>query len=491
MQHSIRKRLLVGSIIAVGVVLAIACVALYSWVSPRIGQQFDQALLARAQAMISLTHYRAGQVRLDYQRQLAAEAATHVSETLFELWTADGRLLARSPSLQGQALGDPGSNWEPGTHYYFHDLPSGVPGRLLRVLFAASPEAEPGKLPRSRSSEPLPRLKLLVALDRRPLEQQLWQLALYLGAAALLLLLLTGVLLAFAIRKGLQPLEALGQRFDRLQPGNLQQAGEIEPQWLELEDISRQYNALLQRLEQGFARERDTSATIAHELRGPITQLRNLAQLAQRHPEDHALMSDFLPRIVESTQRMESTVDGLLGMARAEAAGSHPRASVTVLETVVSEVWERLARSSDSRGKRLAASLPKDLVVYSDADLLDGILGNLFDNALSYSPASAIIRCKAGADGDKAWLMLANPAPSLQSRDLPQMFKRLWSKPMDGVGPDGHHAGLGLPLVSLYAEALGLRMEHTLSESGEFAITLHGFRRVVNRPAATLYEQGD
>jgi signal transduction histidine kinase len=485
MQHSIRKRLLVGSITVVSVMLAIACLALYSWVAPRIGQQFDQALLARGQALISLTRYRNGQPQLDYERQLAAEAATHVSATLFELWSADGQLIARSPSLQGRPLGDPGSDWAQGSDYYFHDLPDGVPGRLLRVVFAVSPGSVEGKALPANPGVALPQLKLLVALDRQPLEQQLWHLVLYLGAGALLLLLLTGVLLSFAIRKGLQPLTALGQRFDRLQPGNLQQADEIEPQWLELEDISRQYNGLLQRLEQGFARERDTSATIAHELRRPITQLRNLAELAQRHSDDHALMGDFLPRIVDSTQRMEGTVDGLLGMARAEAAGSHPRASVMVLETVVSELWERLARAPQSRSKRLAAALPKDLVVYSDAALLDGILSNLIENALSYSPQSAIIRCRAGADGDKAWLTLANPAPSLRPEHLPQLFKRLWSRQLEGADADSHHAGLGLPLVGLYAEALGLRIEHALAENGEFSITLHGFRRVTNRSADT------
>jgi len=481
MQHSIRKRLLVSSMLVVSVVLTVACLALYSWVAPRIGQQFDQALLARAQALISLTQYRNGQVHMDYERQLAAEAVTRASATQFELWTADGKLLQRSPSLNGQSLGDPGSNWEQDTDYYFHQLPGGVPGRLLRVLFTVS----------TSGKAPPPRLKLLVAMDRYPLEQQLWHLALYLGAGALLLLLLTGALLSVAIRKGLQPLELLGQRFDRLQPGNLGQAGEIDPHWLELEDISRQYNELLQRLEQGFAREQDTSATIAHELRAPITQLRNLAELAQRHPDDLALMNDFLPRIVDFTRRMESTVDGLLGMARAEAAGSHPRATVTVLETALGEVWGRLSQLPESRGKRLAAALPKDLVVYSDADLLDGILSNLVDNALRYSPASAIIRCRAGAEGDKAWLTLANPAPALEVRDLPQMFKRLWSKqpePAEGGDEQRHHAGLGLPLVSLYAEALGLRVEHQLSENGEFAITLHGFRRVTNRNATPAIE---
>ena len=86
-----------------------------------------------------------------------------------------------------------------------------------------------------------------------------------------------------------------------------------------------------------------------------------------------------------------------------------------------------------------------------------------------------------------AWLMLANPAPSLQRQDLARMFTRLWSKqPARSASAalgdsDSHHAGLGLPLVALYAEALGLRIEHQLSDAGEFSVTLHGFRRVTNR----------
>ena len=211
----------------------------------------------------------------------------------------------------------------------------------------------------------------------------------------------------------------------------------------------------------------DFTADVAHELRTPIAELRTLAEVALRWPEG----SDARQNLREALQiasRMQNLVHALLAITRCEAGVEPVRPEQVDLVSVVREAWKPFAKTADDRSLVVGWDLPESAIIQSDPAMLESLLANVVSNATAHSPAGGHVDCRLSCDDTRCDIFVSNSCQGLSRRDLSRMFEPFWRG--DPARSGGVHCGLGLSLVSAYANALGCSVDAELSEDKIFRI---------------------
>jgi signal transduction histidine kinase len=306
-------------------------------------------------------------------------------------------------------------------------------------------------------------LYLAIGTPTADLQAQLGLLrAIMLGAGALAILA-TVVIVHYAVRSGLKPLNSLTGELDSIQPDQLGRRLETSHLPTELKPVGKSLNDWLQRLEASFERERRFSSHAAHELRTPLAELRAIAELGTLFP-DEATPERFGEMLAVSDE-LAALLERLSLLSRTES-GRHPVSREPVdLRAVVDLALERVSRLAEERGIRFQTEIDAS-PFSSDPVLWATMLQNLISNAAAYSPIASQVRITA-APGE---LTVENSAPDLTQTDVTLIFERFWRK--DAARNDREHSGLGLSIVQATAKALGGECHAVLSPKGVLKITV-------------------
>jgi len=215
-------------------------------------------------------------------------------------------------------------------------------------------------------------------------------------------------------------------------------------------------NALMKRLDESITAQREFAGNVAHELRTPLAGIRAQADYALANA-DPAVWHEQLQGIARGQERASHLVEQLLGLALADEARASLRLIPVAINEVARDVLLRYMPKADAAGVDLGGEgLDECVVVQADAALLEGLLVNLLDNALRYgvAPQPQVTVAVTQADGVVS-LSVTDNGPGLTAQEAEQLRQR-WA-----LGPAGQRlgegAGLGLAIVSRYAELLGAR----------------------------------
>jgi signal transduction histidine kinase len=240
--------------------------------------------------------------------------------------------------------------------------------------------------------------------------------------------------------------------------------------------LARRLDDLLDRLKQAIERERLFSSNVAHELRTPVAELRNLSEVAARWPGDTEAIRAFFGDVEHVAGQMEGLIANLLALARSEAGADALNPEEAVLEDLTRGVWERLKARAAERGLSLDLQARGQGVLVTDVGMLRLILQNLLGNAIEYAPQGSAVACAVSMEDPGFRLSVSNRAPALRQEDVGRLFDRFWRK--DEARGGGQHAGLGLTLVRSLCSTLGYRVEPSLGPDRVLSIQVSGPRVV-------------
>jgi two-component system sensor histidine kinase QseC len=396
----------------------------------------------------------------------------------FELWLGDGSLLQRSPSFHASDQVRAASlarSPSPAPTPSFRDvrLPDGRRGRQVQLDFVPSVDSDDAPAPAPEpAADPLshPAVTLLVARERQQLDAAIRWLDLTVAALGIGLLLGLAGLMQLALRVGLRSLDRLTGQVRALDVSSLAARIDVAKPPREIAVVVEQVNALLARLEAGFARERRLSSDIAHELKTPIAELRNLSEVGARWPEDRATVRQFFEDAGAIAQQMERIVVHLLALARYDEGRERVWTAPVQVAEVVDAAWKPLAREALAKGLELRQEIPPTLKLETDPEKFALIVANLLSNAVAYSRPGGVVTCASEETPDRASVTFGNQAENLEPSDLAVMFDRFWRK--DAARTGGRNVGLGLALVRALGDLLGLRIETRLDPDRTFRVTL-------------------
>ncbi len=456
---SIRRQLtrrLLGTILGL---LGLGLAALLTLACYAVVRQFDVALRTKALAISTVTVVTADTVRVEFTDRFLHGFDDEHPRDFFQLWLPDGTILARSESLGLAELPHRVGRFDK-PRYFLCTLPNGRPGRALGFKF--KPKQARGI---NRSVE----LELVVATDREDLDETLLQLAGLAAGCGVLLLGTTLWVVPHMLRRGLQPLDRLGEQAARIDAGSLAARFPVDDLPDELQPIGGRLNDLLARLEQSFERERRFSADLAHELRTPIAELRSLAECALKWPESRDAATDS--EVLAIARHMEALATSMLALARGEHGQLAGPTEPLAVAPLVEKVWRTYASRADARRLKVSLALTPANVA-ADPVLLRSILINLFDNAVDYTPEGGELNISLEGGGSGVVLRVANTAGHLDSVDVAKLFDPFWRK--EAARSGGQHVGLGLSLARTFATAMGWTLSATLDERHRLVFLLSG-----------------
>ena len=460
---SIRRHLTVRLVTVTLLLAAGAGSALFAFVRSRLLAEFDRSLLAEARAISGAVLWEsAGRLEFDYS---AAGSPDADRTTYFEIRRSDGTVFQRSPSLRGRdlSLATVGAG---GPQFLEVHLSRKRLGRAVAFRFKPHPDQEDdpsGKAAQPATSAPAPELSLVLAGDRTGLDGTIRLLGWSLLLAAVVLSVGTALAVTWTVRRGLRPLERVAAQADAIRADSLHHRFSTHDLPAELRPICDRLNDLLARLQEAFERERRFTADVAHELRTPIAELRAMAEVALRWPQDASPAQNYRD-VLDIARHMESVVAALLDIARCESGIRRAHAETIDLSELVREAWRPHDALAATRGLNVCWDLSPAVAVRSDRTMLLSMFGNLLCNAVTYTPHGGAIGCHVKRDANGAELTISNTCDSLDRDDLAHLFQPFWRK--DAARSGGIHAGLGLALVSAYAAVLGIQVRVDLNPAG-------------------------
>lgn len=285
-----------------------------------------------------------------------------------------------------------------------------------------------------------------VALDRTPEARLLGdyrdKLAILL-AVALAACSLIGHLIA---RLGMQPLSAIARTADRIRSTTLAERIRLSGLPPELSELAGALNAMLDRIEVGFERLSRFAADLAHELRTPLHNLRGEIEVAAGKPRSVPEYRDLLGSCLEECDRLSRIIDGMLFLARAEAASAQLAPEPVLVAHELETIRAFYEATAAEAGVALEVAAPEALAASWDRTLLQRAIANLVANALAHTDAGGRVTLLARRSAGGVHLEVTDTGTGIAEEHLSRVFDPFYRVDSARTRKAGG-VGLGLSLV--------------------------------------------
>jgi signal transduction histidine kinase len=285
----------------------------------------------------------------------------------------------------------------------------------------------------------------------------------------------------FVTRRVLKRFDAVTDTTQRIMAGDLSGRLPVTGIGDELDRLATSVNTMLDRIEALMRGLKEVSDNIAHDLKTPLTRLRNRCEAALRTARTENDYRAAMEGMIEESDGLIRTFDALLMIARAESGQA--RDNMVEFDAVdivrgVSELYEPLA---EEKGLTMRADAPEPATLNGNRELLSQALANLVDNAIKYArpeaegsgekvPAEIVVGARRASD--RVLLTVADRGPGIPEADRTRAIERFVRLSPDLAEPG---SGLGLSLAAAVARLHG--GELTLEDNAP------GLRVMISLPA--------
>ncbi len=214
----------------------------------------------------------------------------------------------------------------------------------------------------------------------------------------------------------------------------------------EYEELAKNVNAMLDQIENLLGGIRHVGDSIAHDLRGPLTRLRNqLEVLAEEEQPSQA----GLAQCAEQAEALVGAFNALLRIARVESGAYRSAFANLNLGDIVRDVCDLYQAAADERKIELTCRSLTHAIVFGDRELLAQALTNLLDNAIKYTPEGGRIDVDLVRDAGRFRISVADTGPGIPATERSHVLERFARLDRSRTLPGN---GLGLALVKAVAE---------------------------------------
>ena len=323
--------------------------------------------------------------------------------------------------------------------------------------------------------------RLLVGrdLDER---ERLYRIVLSAGRWSVAIVVVLGLLGGFLVtRRVLRRVDAMTETTRTIMTGDLSGRLPVAGTGDELDRLAGNLNAMLERIEALMHGLKEVSDNIAHDLKTPLTRLRNRSEEALRTAKSEAEYRAALESTIEESEGLIRTFNALLMIARAESGQARDGMSEFDASEIANDVGELYEPLAEEKGIALKVEAQTPTKVRGNRELVSQALANLVDNAIKYGApdradgksAEPEIVIKAVPDDKRILLTVADAGEGIPEVDRGRVVERFVRLEQSRSKPG---SGLGLSLASAVARLHGgeLKLEDNQP----------GLRTVISLPRA-------
>ncbi len=433
---SLRTRLFVILVAATGVIWLFAIGWIYVGTRQEVESVLDARLQEAARMVASLgTSKNVATASTASDIGKAAGTVIYERQLACQIWSLDGRLVARSSGAPSSSLG--------GTQTGFSDRR--IEGENWRVFTLEDPDAG---------------LRVLVG-DRLGVREHLVaDMIKGLLAPTLLIVPLLGFLIWSSLNRGLRPLRKLAVELRDRQADDMSPVATTHVP-TEIRPMMAALNALFSKVENARRHEREITAFAAHELRTPLAGLRTQAQVALG-AADPAVRNAALRQIMVAVDRTTRLVRQLLDVANLDALEDPGRDA----QLNVGSLIEQIVDAQPARGGlRIEVDPMLNLVTFTaNAELMALAFRNLHENAVQHTAQPGLVRWTLERRTGEIVVSIEDEGPGIPNDELPLVTRRFFRG--RHKRPSGSGLGLAIAELALRGNSARLNLVNRTDRSG-------------------------
>jgi heavy metal sensor kinase len=257
----------------------------------------------------------------------------------------------------------------------------------------------------------------------------------------------TGVFLSLRV---LKPVRNIIQTVQSIEIGSMKKRIFRSNTGDELDELARLFNEMLDKINNLVKGMRDSLDNVAHDLRTPMTRIRNTSEIALQSDEDSKVHKEALISVVEETDRILKMLNTLMDIAEAEAGTLRIDRQLVNISTLIERVVDMYQFVAEEKNVGVRMNVPKECYAAVDPERISQAVANLLDNAIKFTPSAGVVSIEVCQTENKINIKIQDEGDGISPEELPRIWERLYrsdqSRSQKGLG-------LGLNLVKAIIEA--------------------------------------
>jgi signal transduction histidine kinase len=269
------------------------------------------------------------------------------------------------------------------------------------------------------------------------------------------LTMIIGLTLILGWRMGRQMLvriDQVNQTASKILEGNLGKRIPVSGTGDEFDELAENLNAMLDHINRLVKGMRQVTDNVAHDLRRPLSRLRNRLDVTLLEPRDNDEYRRSLEETRGDIEQVLKTFNALLEIAQAESGHFRGEMGVLDLSALVAELGEIYADIFEQKDQSLLIAVEPGICIHGNRQLLAQIVSNLLENAHKYAGDGAEIELRVGRVQDKVELVVSDNGPGIPKDKFDEILERYVRLDSARSTPGN---GLGLSLVNAIAKLHG------------------------------------
>lgn len=224
----------------------------------------------------------------------------------------------------------------------------------------------------------------------------------------------------------------------------------------ELDSVAKEFDALVESMQRLADSIYQAAEENAHAFKTPIAVIsQSIEPLKRAVADKDANASRALERISRALERLDSLIGTARYLEKTTAMLLDVRKHSLRLDLLLEEIFCGYTQTLLSENVRIHLQLEGPMTVMANEEMIETMVENLLDNAVSFSPAQGTVNGRLSIDGNMARLAIEDEGPGVPDEILPQIFERHFSQRDAAKADDETHFGIGLWTVQRCCEALG------------------------------------
>ena len=229
---------------------------------------------------------------------------------------------------------------------------------------------------------------------------------------------------ALISRNVLARLDSINRTSAEIVAGNFSHRVPLTAAHDEFDMLAENLNRMFERIERLMKGMREVADSVAHDLRTPLSRLRNHLEEAQRRQGPQSPHAAEVEAAIAETDGLIATFNALLLIAEADSGVARGAMSQIDLSAVVADVAELYAPLAEEKNIALAVLPAGILTIEGNRSLISQALANLIDNAIKYTPAEGRVAVSASETPSGVDLTVADSGPGIPLADRTRVVER-------------------------------------------------------------------
>jgi signal transduction histidine kinase len=247
----------------------------------------------------------------------------------------------------------------------------------------------------------------------------------------------------------------------------------------ELEDLRKEFNGLLDRVQESFEKQKRFSRDASHQLRTPLAAMLGQIEVALRRERPSEEYKRVLTLVETQANRLRHIIETLLFLAQVEVEAPRPELQPVDFGGWLNDHLKSWPSDSRPGDINVDCRLARPAIVNAHPLLLGQLLDNLLDNACKYSRPGTSVIIRVWCEASKLFMSVEDAGCGISAEDLPHVFEPFYrSGNARRLGIGGVGLGLAVARQITIVMCGRLTVTSTLGEGGHFTLELPLTRRL-------------